>query len=209
MLASISMFLGFVQVYLASIGKWQEKLVGIFENLMTATVCFFAALYGTVIFTVCVIIPLSIFGIINWKKHQQDDQVELNKMTFKKSLIVIFIILSSTALVSFLLTLIPNQNLPIFDAAGNILNVCGIVLLALRYKEGWIIWLLCNSIELVTWILALTNDYSQNAIMMIIKCVIYIMLNVWGFVSFIRLRKNQEIVRENESKQENCEILEN
>lgn len=197
-LGSISLFLGLVQVYFSSKGKWLEKLIGIFENLMTATICFFTALYGSVIFTVLVIIPISIFGIVNWKKHEKEKVVQLNKMTWKKSLIIIAIIVFSALFISYLLSLIPNQKLPILDSTSNILNVCGIALLALRYKEGWIIWIFCNIVELTTWIIALLNGYSENAVMMIIICITYIILNIWGFVSFIYLRKSQEEQVKNE-----------
>ena len=193
MLGSISLFFGFTEVYFANIGSWAEKLVGIFENIMSMVICFFAALYGSVIFTVCIVIPILVFGIINWKKHEMDNEVQLNKMTWKMSIVVILICLAATAIVAFLISLIPGQNLPILDSVVNILNVCGIILLALRYKEAWYVWIICNALDIVTWALVLANNFSQNAIMMIIKCTIYIALDIWGLIAFIKLRRKQEI----------------
>ena len=173
-------------------GKWYEEFVGIFETIMSAVVCIMACMYGSAIFTILVYIPLSIFSIVNWKKHETNEVVELNKMTVKKSILTILLVISCTAIISFLLSLIPTQKLAFWDACVNIFNICGISLIALRYKEGWIVWIICNFIELTTWIIALLRDYSQNAIMMIIMSVIYIGLNIWGYISFIKLRKKQD-----------------
>lgn len=192
LMGSTTLYLGFIQTYFMTKGKWYEEFVGIFETIMSTTVCIFACMYGSAIFTILIYIPLSIFSIVNWKKHENDDVVNLNKMTISKSLITILLVIVCTAILSLLLSLIPTQRLAFWDACGDILNICGILLIALRYKEGWIVWILSNIVELTTWIIALSKGYSQNAIMMIIMSLIYIGLNVWGYISFIKLRKIQE-----------------
>lgn len=191
-LGSITLFLGFTQTYFMTKGKWYEEFVGIFETIMSTIVCVFACMYGSAIFTVLVYVPLSIFSIVNWKKHENDNVVNLNKMTVKKSIFAISLVIICAAILSLLLSLIPTQRLAFWDACGDILNICGILLIALRYKEGWIVWIMCNLVELTTWIIVLIKGYSQNAIMMIIMSLIYIGLNIWGYISFIKLRKNQE-----------------
>ncbi len=201
LLGSTTLYLGFIQTFFLTKGKWYSEFVGIFETIMSATVCIFACMYGSVIFTVLVYIPLSIFSIVNWKKHAKDDEVLLNKMTWKKSIIVIAAILIFTVCLTFLLSLIPTQNLAVFDATANILNISGVILIALRYKEGWILWISCNIVDLTTWIIALIKNYSGNAVMMIIMSIAYIALNVWGFYSFIKLKRKQE----QNLKTENCE----
>ena len=193
LLGSITLFLGFTQTYFMTKGKWYEEFVGIFETIMSTIVCILACMYGGAIFTILIYIPLSIFSIVNWKKNENNNIVQLNKMTISKSIITILLVIVCTAILSFLLSLIPTQRLAFWDACGDILEICGILLIALRFKEGWIAWILCNIVELTTWIIVLTKGYSQNAIMMIIMSVIYIGLNIWGYISFIRLRKNQEI----------------
>ncbi len=192
LLGSLTLYLGFVQTYLMTKAKWYEEFVGMLETIISAIVCVFACMYGNVIFAVLICIPSSIFSIINWKKNEKNNEVMLNSMTWQKSIITILIVIVATISLSLLLTLIPTQRLAVFDAAGDILNVCGIILVALRYKEGMIVWIICNFVDLATWITALVKDYSSNAIMMIIMSVVYIALNIWGFISFIKLRKAQE-----------------
>lgn len=192
LLGSISLFFGCVQTLYTTKGKWFEAAIGILGTLISIIICLLTGLYGSIIFAVIVYIPLSIFNIINWKKHENNAVVKLNKMTPIKSMITILLVIISTALIGFLLSLIPSQKLAFWDACSNILNVCGILLIALRYKEGWIFWIICNFVEITIWILVSINGYSQNAIMLIIKNVIYIALNIWGYIAFIKLRKQQE-----------------
>lgn len=137
-------------------------------------------------------LPIAIFSIINWKKNEKESIVQLNKMSLTTSIKTILLVVIGTLIVSTLLTYIPNQKLAFWDSLNNILNICGILLIGLRYKEGWIVWIINNVTELTTWILALQNGYSNNAILMIFTCIFYLGLNTWGFKSFIKLRKTQE-----------------
>lgn len=194
LIGSTTLFLGFIQTGLMTKGKWYEEFAGLLETISSAIVCILAGLYGSAIFSGLILVPAAIFSMINWKKHDADKDgiVDLNKMTLKKSVLIVISILASSALVSFFISLIPGQNLPVLDSVTNILNVAGIVLIGLRYKEGWIFWLICNLVELSMWITLLSKGYFGNTIMMIITSVIYFALNLWGFVSFIKMRKQQE-----------------
>lgn len=79
LMGSTTLYLGFVQTYFMTKGKWYEEFVGIFETIMSSTVYIFACMYGSAIFTVLIYIPLSIFSIINWKKHENDNVVYIFK----------------------------------------------------------------------------------------------------------------------------------
>ena len=161
-------------------GKWYEEFVGMLETITSTILYVMACMYGSDILTILIYIPLSIFGMINLNKNENNSIVQLNKMTIKRSFIMVLFITVSITILSFLLSIIPTQKLPFWDAAGDILNICGILLIALRYKEGWLIWIICNLVEIITWVIALAKNYSENAIMMIIMSLIYIALNIWG-----------------------------
>ena len=204
LLGSTTLYIAFIHTLLQAKGKWYQEFVGIASTILSTVVSLLAHMYSSAIFSVLVYIPLSIFSIMNWKKNKNknDDIVKLNKMTFGKSLIVIVSIVLSSVVLSFLLSLIPSQRLAFLDAVSSVLNICGILLIALRFKEGWIVWILCNFIDISIWIISLVNGYSGNSVMMIIMSVVNVALNIWGFVSFIKLRNKQEI-NANENLQEN------
>ena len=191
-LGSLSLFLGCLQTLLLSKGFWWEELVGITEAMMVAIVALASNLYGTAIFTVLVYVPLSVFSLISWKKHQYGGVVKINKMNTKTSVLLTILLLASIVIFSFLLSLVPNQNLPVLDTISNMLDICGIILIALRYKEGWIFWVLCSLADFVMWGALLFKGNTANSPMMIIVSFVNIIINVFGFWSFVDMRKKQE-----------------
>lgn len=188
-LGSLILFLGGVQTLLLSKGVWWEELIGITEAAVVAFVAYKANLYGTAILTIAVYIPLSVFSLISWKENQHGGRIIVNKMTAKTSVFVILSLVVAVAVVAFLLSLLPNQNLPVLDTLSNMLDICGIVLIALRYKEGWIFWMLCSAIDLVLWSVLHINQSSSNSIMMIIVSILNVLLNAWGLYSFLKMSK--------------------
>lgn len=192
MLGSITLFLGCLQTLLLSKGFWWEELVGITEALVVAIIALSSSLYGTAIFTAIAYVPLSVFSLISWKKHQYGGVVKINKMTTKTSVILVLFLCVSITLFSFLLSLLPNQNLPVLDTISNMLDICGIILIALRYKEGWIFWVLCSLADFVLWGVLLLQGNVTNSPMMIIVSLVNIVVNLYGFWSFIKIRKHQE-----------------
>lgn len=192
LLGSLSMYIAFLQTYFMAYGKWYEEFFGMLGTLVSAVVCVLSGMYATAIFSLAVYIPLSIFSMVNWKKHVKNNEVEPNDMTASQTVLTLALVVAATAAISFLLSLIPSQNLALLDAMGDILNIAGIILIALRYKEGWLVWFIGNGVDLLTWVLVFNRGYSQNAIMMIILSAIYFLLNIWGFCSFIRLNRGQK-----------------
>ena len=138
-----------------------------------------------------VYIPIGIFNIFSWKKSEINGVVKINKFSLKTSLITVFSILLSTVVLTVLLSLIPGQNYSFLDSLTNMLNIAGVVLLGLRYKEGWYFWIICNLVEMITWILMIVTG-APNSIMMLIICVIYIVLDVFGIKAFVKMRYSQE-----------------
>lgn len=200
LLGSTTLFLGCFQNLLMVNGKWYEKSVGILETVFNAVVNFVNGLYGTVLLAFFVSLPISIFSLVNWKKNQQNGIVKINKMSTKLSIFVILAITLATIVISFLLSLIPSQNLPTLDTLSIILTISGTLLIALRFKEGWIFWIFSSVINFTKWCVMLTKNLTNNAIMMMICAIVYFALNIWGYVSFLKMRKKQENYNNQEIK---------
>lgn len=192
LLGSTTLALGVIQCIYETRGKLAGQIIGLAETIFSIIVCALSSLYGSILFSFIVYVPIGIFGIVNWKKHDNNGVVDLKVMNWKKSLLTILLISVSTLVVSWILSLIPTQNLSILDSLSNILSIAGSLLVALRYKEGWIMWLLACFVDLAIWIILLVNGYSANAVMMIITSVVYAILNIWGFVAFLKLAKSQQ-----------------
>lgn len=82
----------------------------------------------------------------------------LNKdITKAVSLFITLSCIIGSLILSYLLTLIPGQRIAFMDASSNIINLCGVVLMILRFKESWWIWLINNIIDLGIWIITFAS----------------------------------------------------
>ena len=191
-IGSITLCFGMLQITLMMKGSWIAEVLALFETTVCIPIYFINGLYGTIIFIFLVYIPMGIYSIFSWKNNQENGIVKINKFSLKTSLIVVSLLTAFTLLLSFLLSLIPSQNLSFLDSLTNGLNICGVILIALRYKEGWYFWMMCNLVETVTWCILISHG-AANSIMMLIICIVYIVLDIFGLKAFVNLRRNQDV----------------
>ena len=90
-----------------------------------------------------------------------------------------------------LLNLIPNQRLALMDAASNCINLCGVVLMILRFKEAWWLWFINNIIDLSIWIITTLNN-GTGSVMMLLVSIGYLLINIYGMIKWhIDARKSK------------------
>ena len=61
----------------------------------------------------------------------------------------------------------------------------------LRYKEFWIVFLFNNVIDLIIWLINTINN-TQNAIMMLIVSIGYMLINIYGLFNWLKLEAKYE-----------------
>ena len=69
------------------------------------------------------------------------------------------------------------------DASSNCINLCGIILMILRFKEAWWIWLVNNIIDLIIWIITVLNK-GDGSIMMLLVSIGYLLINIYGIIKW-------------------------
>lgn len=187
----LTLIFGFLNAYYTAIGKWQNYIFGILFTITYTYICTINGLYGWLIFSVIFYLPVQIIGIINWLRHKKDNEVEMKSFTLKNSLIICSCILIGSTVLGFLLSLIPSQNLAFLDSTSQIINICGGVLVTIRFRECWYIWLANNLIDLIIWIINVVKD-TVNAPMTLILSIMYLVMNVIGFICWIKIEKKQK-----------------
>lgn len=190
-LGSITLCFGVVQVVFMMKGTWVAEVLALFEGIAAIAIYVFNGLWGTVIFSFLIYIPLNIYGIISWKRNQIDGVVKINKLTWKKFFIIAAIVVVGSLGLDLLLSLIPSQQMSLLDSLVNVFNVLGIVMLNLRYKEGWFAWMICNIIESTTWITFIVLGTGSSAVMMLLICITYLILDIFAYRSFVKINTKQ------------------
>ena len=194
-LGPITLACGFLNAYYMAIGKWQNYIYGLIFSIMYAISCYINGLYGFVIFTILVYTPTQIFGMINWKKNKQNDEVLVKSITLKKALITCLSIVILSFTLGYLLSLIPTQNLAFLDSTSQIINLCGVLFVILRYREAWYIWVFNNTIDISIWTINLIKN-SPNSLMMLLVSIMYLLMNIYGVICWIKLEHKQNYEHE-------------
>lgn len=191
LIGSAILFCGLLSAYFASIGKRSNYIFGLAGYLLMGYVAFQNHLYGTGSFYVLACAPLQVHGFINWSKNLEDTNVKTRKFNVRTSVTVITACIVGSVIIGFSLSLIPSQQFSFLDAASNCVNLCGIILMNLRYMEAWWLWLVNNILDLTIWTLVLFIG-GNGAIMMLITCVMYLVVNLYGIWKWMKSSKIEQ-----------------
>lgn len=188
---TLSLVFGFLNAYFMAIGKWYNYIFGLLFSIIYAYICTINGLFGLLIFTVIFYFPLQIIGLVNWFKNQNNAEVKMRSLNFKSATILCTSIVAGSVFLGFLLSLIPSQKLAFLDSTSQIINLCGVILGTLRFRESWYIWLLNNVVDLSIWIINTVNN-TPNAIMSLLTSIMYLIMNIIGLICWIKLEKKQK-----------------
>ncbi len=185
---------GLLCAYFASEGKRINYILGLINYLLMGYVAFKNNLFGIFFFYIFIFSPLQVNGFITWNKNLNDDKnVKVREFTLKNSIIITLSCIIGSIILGYLLTLIPTQRLAFMDATSNCINLCGVILMILRFKESWWLWLINNIIDLIIWIITVINGGS-GSVMMLLVSIGYLLINVYGVIKWnIEAKKNKKM----------------
>ncbi len=190
---------GLLCAYFASEGKRINYIFGLINYLLMGYVAFKNNLFGIFFFYIFIFSPLQINGFITWNKNLNDDKnVKVREFTLKNSCLITLSCIIGSATLGYLLTLIPTQRLALMDATSNCINLCGVILMMLRFKESWWLWLINNIIDLIIWIITVINNGS-GSVMMLMVSIGYLLINIYGVIKWnMEAKRNRTRSEQNE-----------
>jgi len=192
-LGTIILICGMLNSYYASIGKIYNYIFGALYSLLSGYVCYLNGLYGIAILSLVVYFPSQIQGYLSWKRNTNDKEILVRGFNTKNSIIITTACIVGSIILGFLLSKIPGQQLAFLDASSNIINLCGIILMNLRFKECWAVWLFNNSIDLSIWVIIFLKG-SFNSTMMLLVSIGYLLINIYGLFKWIKMSKKNNLV---------------
>ena len=134
---------GLLCAYFASEGKRINYILGLINYLLMGYVAFKNNLFGIFFFYIFVFSPLQVHGYLSWKKNLDNEKdVKVREFNLKNSIIITLSCIIGSFVLGYLLSLVPGQRLAFMDASSNCINLCGVVLMILRFKESWWLWLI-------------------------------------------------------------------
>lgn len=188
----IILLTGLLCAYFASEGKRINYILGLINYLLMGYVSFKNNLYGIFFFYIFIFSPLQVKGFVTWNKNLNDENnVKVREFTLKNSIIITLSCIVGSLLLGYLLTLIPSQRLAFMDASSNCINLCGVILMILRFKESWWLWLINNVIDLSIWVITFINK-GEGSTMVLLVSIGYLLINIYGIIKWhIEDKKNK------------------
>lgn len=154
----------FVNVIFYAILTWQQKL------------------FGTTIFNVVYTLPVLVYGYIFWNKNQGKDQGKTKYLPNSTRIIGAIVLILVIAIYYVLATYVFKMNNALVDAIVVCFSFVGNLLMARKYVEQWIVWILLNVVNLAYWSIDATID--PESVAMVAMWIIYLLNNIFGFFSW-------------------------
>lgn len=190
----ITALTGVLSVIFAAKGKVSTFYFGIINVIIYSTICFFNELYINYAIYFFFFLPCNIIGIFTWGKNLTNSSlVKTRHFNFKQILLwltVLLVILTST---SFLVNINYNDLTKSFlDSSSSIVSMSAMLITVLRYREQWLLWVICNILAIAVW----TMDYisSGDNIAILIMWVVYLLNSIYGlfYWYFILNKRNKD-----------------
>ena len=184
---------GIWSVILVAKGKISNYYFG-FVNIVTYSyVAFGSKYYGEVMLNMLYFLPMQFFGLYLWKKNREKNlksDVKAKLLSNKSRVMWLLVIIITTICYGYFLLKI-GANKPYLDGLSVILSIIAMILMAYRYVEQWILWIVVDILTIALWIFAILN--GGNDIAILVMWVAYLVNAIYGFVNWIKLSKIKDV----------------
>lgn len=186
------LFTGILCVVLAAKGNLWNYVIGTVNTIAYGYVCFTNGLFGELGLYLVFFLPMNIVGFFMWKNNMSNETVLMKSLPNNLKVMIILLSLSTTLVLGFLLSKINGQNSPYLDSIATILSIIATILMVLRYKEQWILYIVLNIMMIIIWYFRLQNG-SENAVMMLLMWFAFLLNAVWGNYNWTNEIKKQNL----------------
>lgn len=170
----VAAFAGICSVVLCAKGKRSGFIFGLVNVTCYALISFHNAYYGEVMLNTLFYIPSNIVSFILWtrhKDHEREDK-EVKARAMKKWQLAASFAVAAVATFGYHFVLRAlGGAMTGLDGATTILSIFATVLMALRYSEQWLFWIIVNVLTVALWcvagdpvMIAMWGAYLANAI---------------------------------------------
>ncbi|MCS5737217.1 nicotinamide riboside transporter PnuC, partial [Herbiconiux daphne] len=156
---SVASVIGVLFVLAVAFKKSIAPLLGAVLSLMYGLLSYHSGFYANAAMNLFLLVPLQLWGWYHWmnNKHTIVELSPVNKLWISGLTIAGMIIATCLAIIH-------GSHLPLLDGPSSVLVITGTILLSLKTKEQWPVWIVYNLIEIVMWFFAASIEPSVFAI---------------------------------------------
>ncbi len=191
-LSLIASLIGITSLLLCAKGNPLGQVLIIIFSVMYGIISFSSSYYGEMITYLGMTAPMAVFALISWLKNPyKGNKAQVKVSRLKKGEIPLLVILTAvvTALFYFILRFFGTANL--IPSTISVTTSFVAVYLTFRRSAFFAAAYALNDVVLIVlWIMAVINDRSYMSV--VICFVIFLVNDIYGFISWLKMRKNQE-----------------
>ncbi|HHW7569602.1 TPA: nicotinamide riboside transporter PnuC [Mannheimia haemolytica] len=198
-IATIAAITGILCVVFVGKGKISNYLFGLISVLLYAYISYTFQLYGEMMLNLLVYVPVQFIGFYFWRKNMTNEntvnnagvqEVIAKALTAKQWVIVAITTIIGTFLYIELLKYLGSA-LAVLDGATVVISIVAQILMVLRYREQWALWIIVNIMTISLW----TAMYFQNgetSLPLLVMYVMYLCNSIYGYYNWIKLHRNHQ-----------------
>ncbi len=182
---AIAAISGILCVVLCAKGKKSQYIWGLINVIGYVIIAFINKYYGEVMLNALYYLPSQFIGYYLWNKHTniETENVEGNKLNLTKSILLVIVCTIGILLYKLVLDLLGGQG-TLLDSASTTISIFANLLMMLRYREQWLLWIIIDFITVVMWILA--KDF-----IMVTMWSVYLINAFYGYYNWTKISKER------------------
>lgn len=182
---AIAAISGILCVVLCAKGKKTQYIWGLINVIGYVIIAWINKYYGEVMLNALYYLPSQFIGYYLWNKHinKENDKVEGNKLNIKKSILLVLLCLIGIVLYKEVLDIL-GGNKTLLDSASTTISIFANLLMMLRYREQWLLWIIIDAITVVMWFIA--KDF-----IMVTMWSVYLVNAFYGYYNWSKISKER------------------
>lgn len=171
-------------VVLCAAGKKSQYYWGFVNITAYIAIAFINKYYGEVMLNGLYYLPTQFIGLYAWGKHYDKGEDKVEGLRMNLTHIVIWGVCSVAGIFIYKLILDAlGGQATLLDSMSTVFSLVANVLMVLRYREQWALWIVVDVVTVIMW--AIAGD-----LLMTVMWSIYLINAVYGFVMWSRMSKS-------------------
>ncbi len=190
LISSVAAIGGIFCVVLCAAGKKSQYYWGFINVVAYAVVAWISKYYGEVMLNALYFLPTQFVGMYFWKKHYNNkrDVVKCKKMSVQ--MMMVFLTVSAIFIWIYHIFLVQlGGKATWLDSASTTFSLIANVLMVLRYREQWILWIVVDIITVAMWVIA-------GDLIMTTMWAVYLLNACYGYIIWTKMNRADNVENE-------------
>lgn len=177
-------------VILVAKGRISNYYVGLINVIAYAYVAYTWKYYGEVMLNIGYFLPMQFVGFYLWKNAMISNKEVIIKFMNNHQRVLWGIASVATIFIYGLVLKSMGGSLPFIDSTSTVLSVIAMILMAFRYMEQWVLWIVVNVVSIALWVAVLIQGGNDIAVLLMWSA--YLVNSFYGLNNWIKIYRTQK-----------------